>query len=782
MELLPKRGSMRISSLFICSLYLLLSTLLSPAYAKKQTYVVYLGSHARDPEIEVSTLEYNTVRDSHYNLLGSFLGSKEKAQDAIFYSYTRHINGFAATLDEAEVAEISKHQDVISVFLNEPRKLHTTRSWEFVGLERDGQIQPSWSNARFGEDTIIANLDSGVWPESRSFSDEEFGPIPAKWKGICQNGEDPTFHCNRKLIGARFFNKGYFTGVGSQANVSAFNSPRDDDGHGTHTLSTAGGNFVSGVNVFGVGNGTAKGGSPKARVAAYKVCGPEIPGAGSCYDADILAGFDMAIQDGVDVISISLGGTAGPYFQDSIAIGSFHAIKLGIVVVSSAGNNGPKEATVSNLAPWLITVAASSMDRQFTTNLILDNNMSFTGVSLSDKCLPNNTFFPIVTAKSVKAANVTDEDAELCKTGAMDPIKAKGKILVCMRGEIGRVEKGLNAALVGAVGIVIANTEANGDELLSDPHIVPALQISYVDGQALIAYVNSTISPTAYITPPTTLLGTKPAPVMAEFSSRGPNKITPEILKPDITAPGVNVIAAYTEAHGPVDKGFDTRRTPYFVQSGTSMACPHVAGVAGLLKTLHPGWSPAAIKSAIMTTTRTRDNAVERITNGPNEKATPFNYGAGHIRPNRAMDPGLIYDLTDEDYLSFLCALDYNEKQIMLFTNSPFICPKPISLVNLNYPSITIPFFNGPITVTRTVKNVGSSPATYIARVINPPGLFIDVQPKTLTFATIGEQKSFNVTITATKLSAIGGNLFGSLTWLDGKHYVRSPIVVQASH
>lgn len=146
------------------------------------------------------------------------------------------------------------------------------------------------------------------------------------------------------------------------------------------------------------------------------------------------------------------------------------------------------------------------------------------------------------------------------------------------------------------------------------------------------------------------------------------------------------------------------------------------------------------------------------------------------------MDPGLIYDLTDQDYLTFLCSLGYNETNIMLFTNDPFRCPKPISLVNLNYPSIAVPKLNGSITVTRTVKNVGSSPATYTARVVNPPGLSVDVQPKSLAFATIGDQKRFNVTITATKAGANRDYVFGTLTWSDGKHYVRSQIAVKASN
>lgn len=154
-------------------------------------------------------------------------------------------------------------------------------------------------------------------------------------------------------------------------------SARDYEGHGSHTLSTAGGNFVHDASVLGVFNGTAKGGSPKARVAAYKVCWPSINELGGCFDADILHAFEAAIQDGVDVLSLSLGGTASPYFDDGIAIGAFHAVRNGIVVVCSAGNHGPQPGSVSNVAPWILTVAASTLDRDFASYVQLNNGLKF---------------------------------------------------------------------------------------------------------------------------------------------------------------------------------------------------------------------------------------------------------------------------------------------------------------------------------------------------------------------------------------------------------------------
>ncbi|PON88007.1 Subtilase [Trema orientale] len=745
--------------------------------AIKKSYVVYLGAHSHGPDF--SPLDSERVTQTHYEFLGSFLGSHEVARRSLFYSYTRHINGFAATLEEEVAAKIANHPNVISVFLNRGRKLHTTRSWDFLGLEQNGVVPSSsiWNKAKYGENTIIGNLDTGVWPESKSFSDEELGPIPSKWKGICQNGIDSSFHCNRKLIGARYFNKGYASVAGPLN--SSFESPRDNEGHGSHTLSTAGGNFVPKASVFGFGNGTAKGGSPKARVAAYKVCWPPVEG-NECFDADILAAFDIAIHDGVDVLSVSLGGATTAFFNDSVAIGSFHAVKRGIVVVCSAGNSGPADGTVSNVAPWEITVGASTMDREFPSYVTLGNKRSFKGQSLSPRALKTGKFYRLISSVEAKAANASAEEAILCKPETLDPRKVKGKIVVCLRGENARVDKGQQVLQAGGVGMILANNELTGNEIIADPHVLPASHINYSDGITVFTYVNSTTSPRGYITPTMTKLGTKPAPFMAAFSSKGPNTVTPEILKPDITAPGVSVIAAYSEAQGPTNQVFDKRRVPFNSVSGTSMSCPHVSGIAGLLKTLHPDWSPAAIKSAIMTSARTRDNTMEPILNASNFKATPFSYGAGHVQPNRAMDPGLVYDLSINDYLSFLCSLGYNATQIEMFSEEPYRCSKNIRLTNLNYPSITVPNLSGSITVTRTLKNVGT-PGTYRARVQDPAGIVISVKPNYLRFKRVGEEKSFKVTLKVKKPKAARDYVFGKLIWSDGKHYVRSPIVVKAA-
>uniref|UniRef100_A0A0D9VDE2 Subtilisin-like protease n=1 Tax=Leersia perrieri TaxID=77586 RepID=A0A0D9VDE2_9ORYZ len=767
------------------AVFLLSSLSLAAAAGEKQSYVVYLGEHAHSAAVagagagaDVELLA-KQAKDSHYELLAGVLGDKEKAKDAIFYSYTRHINGFAANLDAAAAADIARQPGVVSVFRNRGYKLHTTRSWQFLGLAGgDGAATAAWKKARFGEDTIIGNLDTGVWPESQSFRDDGLGPVPSQWKGECQKGQDDTFSCNRKLIGARFFNKGYASAVG-KLNTSLFDTPRDMDGHGTHTLSTAGGSPVPGAAVFGYGNGTASGGSPRARVAAYRVCYTPVNGS-ECFDADILAAFDAAIHDGVQVLSVSLGGDAGDYFADGLAIGSFHAVRRGVTVVCSAGNSGPAAGTVSNVAPWILTTAASTMDREFP---------SYVGQSLSASSLsPAKSSYPMIDSSQATVPNRTLNESRLCFLGALDPAKVKGKIVVCLRGINPRVEKGEAVKQAGGVGMMLANDVTTGNEIIADAHVLPATHVKFSDGQLLFSYLNKTKRAEGTITRPETRLGAKPAPFMAAFSSKGPNKITPSILKPDITGPGVSVVAAWTRATSPTDLAFDHRRVAFNSESGTSMSCPHVAGVAALLKTLRPSWSPAAIRSAIMTTASVLDAAGDRpILDSSFSAADPFGFGAGHVSPARAMSPGLVYDIAAGDYLGFLCSLRYNATVMAMFNSGePYECPAdPPAAHDLNYPSITVVGLAAAggdaaaAAVRRTVRNVGKGGVTYRAYVTAPAGVRVVVSPDTLAFGRKGEERSFHVSFHVVDARLAKDYSFGTLLWTDGKHFVRSPLVVK---
>ncbi|XP_057435905.1 subtilisin-like protease Glyma18g48580 [Lotus japonicus] len=778
--------------LFLVSYFLLFISLLNSVHASKKCYIVYLGAHSHGPT--PSSVDLETATSSHYDLLGSVLGSHEKAKEAILYSYNKHINGFAALLEEEEAARIAKNPKVVSVFVSKEHKLHTTRSWEFLGLRGNGG-NSAWQKGRFGENTIIANIDTGVWPESQSFSDKGIGSVPAKWRGgnICQINKlrgSKQVPCNRKLIGARFFSKAFEAYNGKLPPTQQ--TARDLVGHGTHTLSIAGGNFVPRAQVFSNGNGTAKGGSPRARVATYKVCW-SLTDPASCYGADVLAAIDQAISDGVDVISVSAGGrsfiSAEEIFTDEVSIGSFHALAKNILVVASAGNDGPALGTVLNVAPWVFTVAASTIDREFSSTITLGNNQQITGASLFVN-LPPNQLFSLILSTDAKLANATNRDAQLCRPGTLDPAKVKGKVVVCTRGgKIKSVAEGSEALSSGAKGMVLSNQKQNGNTLLSEPHVLSTVNTAKVPGSkttpggAGITATDSTInsSTTLKLSPAKTFLGRKPAPVMASFSSRGPNKIQPAILKPDVTAPGVSILAAYSPFASASNLLSDTRRGfPFNVLQGTSMSCPHVAGIAGLIKTLHPNWSPAAIKSAIMTTASTRDNTNKPIRDAFNKKlATPFAYGSGHVQPNSAIDPGLVYDLSIVDYLNFLCASGYDQQLISALNfNKTFTCSGSHSITDLNYPSITLPNIrSNVVNVTRTVTNVGP-PSKYFANA-QLPGHKIVVVPNSLSFKKIGEKKTFQVIVQATSVTQRRKYLFGKLQWTNGRHIVRSPITVR---
>ncbi|KAL1360680.1 subtilisin-like protease Glyma18g48580 [Arachis hypogaea] len=762
----------------------------------KKCYIVYLGAHSHGPS--PTSVDLDAATNSHFDLLASVLGSHEKAKEAIIYSYNKHINGFAALLEEEEAAHITKKPNVVSVFLTKKHNLHTTRSWEFLGLNRnDGNL--AWRKGRFGENTIIANIDTGVWPELKSFGDRGYGPVPSKWRGgnVCQIPDNKGNPCNRKLIGARFYNTAFqvYNGKLNPLLLTA----RDFVGHGTHTLSTAAGNFVPGANVFGVGNGTAKGGSPRARVASYKVCW-SLTDSASCYGADVLAAIDQAISDGVDIISLSAGGQylvhPEDIFTDEVSIGAFHAVSRNVVFVASAGNDGPTPGSVLNVAPWVFTIAASTIDRDFTSTITLANGQQIKGASLFVN-LPQNQAFPLIDSTAGKFANASNRDAQFCRPGTLDPAKITGKIVSCFReGKIKSVAEGQEAKNAGAKGMFLRNQQQNGNTLLAEPHVLstvgdhdahkngtpssaPTTNPTYFT--TATAPASSSSDETLTFSSATTVYGIKPAPVMASFSSRGPNKIQPSILKPDVTAPGVNILASYSLFASASDLLSDNRRGFKFnVLQGTSMSCPHAAGIAGLLRTLHPTWSPAAIKSAIMTTATTQDNTNKPIQDAFNNKlATPFDYGSGHVQPNLAIEPGLVYDLHLNDYLNFLCASGYNQQAISALNfNRTFTCKGTHSINDLNYPSITLPNLKlSPITVTRTLTNVGP-PGTYNATA-KLDGCKITIVPNSLTFTKIYEKKTFRITIQASSVIKLYKYQFGELLWTDGKHRVRSPITVQ---
>ncbi|KAI4295353.1 hypothetical protein L6164_035407 [Bauhinia variegata] len=771
----------------VTSSFFLLLLSLASCTQKNKIYVVYFGEHSGDKALD-------EIEKTHYSYLSSVKATEEGAKASLLYSYKHSINGFAALLSKEEVSKLQEMKEVISVFKSQPKgySLHTTRSWEFVGLreplnpfrkESKGDLL---SKAKYGEDVIVGMIDNGVWPESQSFSDKGMEPVPKRWKGICQAGTNfNSSNCNKKIIGARYYFKGYEYVYGPIDEKEDYKSARDKDGHGTHTASIVAGRAVAGASaVGGFANGTASGGAPLARLAIYKACWPfkgQSKDLGNtCIDIDMLAAIDDAIHDGVDILSISIGySNPIPYKDDMIARGALHATKNNIVVVCSAGNKGPAPKTLSNVAPWILTVAASTVDRSFHAPIVLDNGGIIDGQSITPVHMENK-LHRLVYAGHVEHSGNFEQNSGYCLPDTLNPDKVEGKIVLCIRGQGGRLQKSLEVKRAGGVGAIIGNNKTNGADVPCDAHLFPATGVLYQDSLKLLRYITSKKNPMAHILPGKTVLYTKPAPSMASFSSRGPNIVDPSILKPDITAPGVNILAAWTETDGPTRmSSIDFRVVKYNIFSGTSMSCPHVSAAAALLKAIHPTWSSAAIRSALMTTAGTINNMGKPLTDENGSPATPFAYGSGHFDPQKAADPGLVYDASYNDYLVYTCSIGVT-KDLNVSFNCPNSPPEP---VNLNYPSIQIHMLNDTKTVQRIVTNVGSSNSVYTFSAKPPQGFSIKASPNVLNFDSVGQKKRFNVTVRARRAQVPTKYdpeqyYFGWFAWSNGIQHVRSPVAV----
>lgn len=682
----------------------------------------------------------------------------------LLHAYHHVASGFAARLTQQEVEAMSALPGFLAAVPDRIYKLHTTHTPKFLGLDTlQGTRNSSFG---LGDGVIIGVLDSGVTPDHPSFSGDGMPPPPAKWKGSCDLTSP--YVCNNKLIGARVFDT---AGNGTATSTGTPLTPVDEDGHGTHTSSTAAGAVVPGAQVLGQGRGTASGIAPRAHVAMYKVCGLD-----DCTSADILAGIDAAVADGCDIISMSLGGPSLPFHEDSLAVGTFAAAEKGLFVSMSAGNSGPNYTTLSNEAPWMLTVAASTMDRLIRTTVNLGNGLSFDGESVYQPNVSSAVLYPLVYA----GASSTP-DANLCGNGSLEGFNVKGKIVLCDRGVVARLEKGAEVLRAGGAGMILANQFIDGFSTIADAHVLPASHVSHAAGAAILSYIKSTASPLAQISFGGTVLGTSPAPAITSFSSRGPSTQNPGILKPDITGPGVSVLAAWPFQVGPPSAGGNNG--PMFnFESGTSMSAPHLSGIAALIKSKHPEWSPAAIKSAIMTTADNTDRSGKPILNEQRKTADLFAVGAGHVNPEKAMNPGLVYDIAPADYVGFLCGL-YTSKQVSLIARTVVDCSavKVIPEHLLNYPSISVLFPSSwnsttPMLVERTVKNVGEVPAVYYPQFDLPDNAMnVSVVPASLRFNDVNQVKTYTVTIWPRKGSS-SVVVQGALQWVSDKHTVRSPI------
>ncbi|TKY55371.1 Subtilisin protease SBT1.7 [Spatholobus suberectus] len=406
---------------------------------------------------------------------------RSEEQPRMIYSYRNVMSGFAARLTEEELRAVEKKNGFISA--HPERILHpqTTHTPQFLGLQQHTGL---WKESNFGKGVIIGVLDSGITPDNPSFSDAGMPPPPPKWKGRCELNVTA---CNNKIIGARSFN------------------------------------LAAGI-------------APYAHLAIYKVCF-----GGNCPENDILAALDAAVEEGVDVISMSLGlSETAPFFKDSTAIGAFAAMQKGIFVSCAAGNFGPFPSSLVNGAPWILTVGASNIDRSILATAKLGNGQEFDGESVFQP----SDFCPTLLSLAYAGKNGKQE-AAFCAPGSLNDVNFRGKVVLCERGGVGRIVKGEEVKRAGGAAMILMNDESSGFSLLADVHVLPATHVSYDAGLKIKAYINSSATPTATILFKGTIIGNSLSPAVSSISSRGPNRQSPGILKPDIIGPGVNILAAW---------------------------------------------------------------------------------------------------------------------------------------------------------------------------------------------------------------------------------------------
>ena len=687
------------------------------------------------------------------------------------YDYNIAFNGFAAKLTDAQARAIEKVPGVLSVQADVIYEADTATTPHFLGLDSPHGIWQRLGgvNGKYGagEDIIIGDIDSGITPESLSFTDRkikpkklgkaqygelDIGPPPEGWAGTCTTGEQWTAaNCNNKLVGARYFNAGFGGDAGINANRPwEFNSARDYNGHGTHTASTAGGN--NGVPATGAAAifGKVSGMAPRARIAAYKALwSTQDSSTASGSGIDLLAAIDAAVGDGVDVINYSISGTS-TNFLDGAEIAFLNAADAGVFVSASAGNDGPGASTVAHPSPWITTVAAETHDRVGVGTAVIDG-VTYKGSSAGTGSASGE----LVTFGTAGSPQ------RLCQLNTL-PASAAGKVVLCERGVNARVEKSFEVARVGGVGMVLVNPTANS--LNADLHFVPTVHLQNDAYTAVVAAATAG-GKTASVSGE--ILFNQPAPFMAAFSSRGPLTAgAGDLLKPDIGAPGVDVLAAVAP---PGNRGRE-----FDLLSGTSMSAPHITGIAALMKQAHPNWSPMAIKSALMTTATDPIDAFTGTATADAAALRVLADGAGHVQPTSALDPGLVFDSDAADWLAFLCGATSGV--------NPAVCTQlknagySFDRSDMNVPSIAIGDLAGVQTVKRRVTNVDNRTATYTASG-SLDGVNVVVSPASFSIAP-GQTRTIEVSFTRTT-AALAKYVGGSLALVGGGHTIRIPMVVK---
>lgn len=707
---------------------------------------------------------YDSYLDAQHRSVLSGVGA---SQGDVVADYTVALNGFAADLTAVQVAQLRKSDQVLNVWENEILQIDTVSTPDYLGLTGDVGVwnQQFGGPANAGDGVIVGVLDTGVDPSNPSFAALE-KPVDRDFSGVCDDGGDPEFECNSKVIGARFYDDAF----GNTVVPEEYRSPRDADGHGSHTASTAAGNVGVPMSVHGVPLGNGSGMAPAAQLSIYKVCWLDV----GCATDGIVQAIDDAVSDGVDVINYSIGAAPSGSILTPDEFAFLGAADAGVFVAASAGNSGDTigAGSVTHLAPWTTTVAASTHDRGANKTVTLGDGSTYDGVGVGDAVGPA----PLVNGADVGLPGVDPQAAAECWLDAdndgsngqqptLDPAQVSDTIVICDRGTVARTDKSAAVDEAGGVAMILANTDP-AQSLSADFHSVPTIHVDATAGVAIHAYEETATDPTAAIEAQETAKVV--APEMAGFSSYGPALAGDgDLLKPDITAPGVDVVAAYHE--DPVTG------EPTFNQiSGTSMSSPHIAGLGALLVQQYPNWSPMAIKSAMQTTAGQFNTAGEPIQRAGAD-ATPLDFGSGEVDPAPSYNPGLVYDSDIIDWYTYACAIN----QLQLLGGGEEVCAQlgESDASDFNSANIAIGELAGEQRVTRTVTDVTGAGGTFTAQVEAPAGMQVTVSPEVLAVPAGGEA-AFEVTIAQVD-APLDRYVFGSLTWVSGATQVRSAIAVQ---
>jgi hypothetical protein len=716
--------------------------------------------------------QYSAHLRSSQNTVTSHFGVKP------MYNYTLSFNGFSANLTAKQANALAKDSSVSTLVRSQKLKVqdapidtppvNNLSSIRYLNIDT-GVWDKNGGPANAGKGVVLGDIDTGIAPENPSFAGSPLstavkaGTTPAIIDGggvdtvqfkkadgnvfsssIIPDAQGWTSDdLSTKIIAAHYFVKGFgVANLGSTATRGEYVSPRDGAGHGSHTASTAAGDYSVSENVQGTDFGKISGVAPAAKIAVYKVCwdGPALDETqDGCDTSDMVAAIDQAVQDGVDVLNFSIGGGAAQTTFSPTDEAFYNAASAGIFVAAAGGNAGPADSTLDNASPWETTVAASTIPSYTATATFgaggpapVQGASDTVGFGSLPQVPAGST---LVDAKNSGVDGADATQLSECYADTLDPAAVTGKVVLCDRGGNNRVDKSAEVKRAGGIGMLLLNTPTGAADVDLDLHSVPTIHINASNSttlsvvtaayNALHAYAATGTGTVSFANSP----DTSAVPQIAGFSSHGPVLADgSDIMKPDVSAPGVSILAAVANAPGAAPN--------WDFYSGTSMATPHVAGLALLYLAVHPLASVAEIQSALMTTaTNTVDSEGKAVTD-------PFAQGAGEVKPSAYLNPGLLFLSKQGDWNNYLYSVGEVTHADAGFEKAAKIDPS-----NLNRASIAIGDFFGTQKVTRTAT--AQSTGTYTPS-ISLPGIKASISPSSVKFTKVGQTKTFTITFTRT--------------------------------